>query len=72
MSRHLLIAMQCPGEPLFTPATVLLAIHSIDPAKEGLSDGVKRLMAALNVCMQQRDVFNADSLALVLNQLVQR
>jgi symplekin len=50
----------------------LVALHSVDPVKDGIADGVNRMIAAIAVCFQQRDVFNADALAFTLNQLVNR
>lgn len=57
---------------MFTPASVLVALHTVDPTKDNIADGTNRMIAAISVCIQQRDVFNADALAFTLNQLINR
>ncbi|KAF5762617.1 putative armadillo-like helical, symplekin, symplekin/Pta1 [Helianthus annuus] len=53
-----------------TPAEVLIAIHGIDPDKDGIP--LKKVTDACNTCFQQRQIFTQQVLAKVLNQLVEQ
>lgn len=53
-----------------TPAEVLIAIHVIDPEKEGVP--LKKIMEACTVCFEQRHMFTQQVLAKALNQLVEQ
>ena len=65
----------CPaGEPyLLSPTAILVALHSI-PAGGAAAGAVPlpAVMGALNVCLSQRDIFTAESLAAALFILVDR
>ncbi|RWW19152.1 hypothetical protein GW17_00016811 [Ensete ventricosum] len=54
--------------PCLTPAEVLIAIHGIDPVKDGMP--LKKVIDACSACFEQRKVFTQPVLAKVLNQLV--
>ncbi|KAJ4911512.1 HEAT repeat-containing protein [Raphanus sativus] len=56
--------------PVLTPSEVLIAIHSIDPARDGIP--LKQVTDACNTCFAQRQTFTQQVLAGVLNQLVQQ
>ncbi|KFK24648.1 hypothetical protein AALP_AA8G006900 [Arabis alpina] len=56
--------------PVLTPAEVLIAIHGIDPARDGIP--LKQVTDACNTCFAQRQTFTQQVLAGVLNQLVQQ
>ncbi|KAG7965085.1 hypothetical protein I3843_09G205600 [Carya illinoinensis] len=56
--------------PVLTPAEVLIAIHGIDPEKDGIP--LKKVTDACNACFEQRQVFTQQVLAKVLNQLVEQ
>ncbi|KAJ0234958.1 Uncharacterized protein HA466_0270600 [Hirschfeldia incana] len=56
--------------PVLTPSEVLIAIHSIDPARDGIP--LKQVTDACNTCFAQRQTFTQQVLASVLNQLVQQ
>ncbi|MCL7032904.1 hypothetical protein MKW94_018386 [Papaver nudicaule] len=58
------------SSPLLSPAEVLIAIHGIDPEKDGIA--LKKVMDACNACFEQRQVFTQQVLAKVLNQLVEQ
>ncbi|XP_027335411.1 symplekin isoform X2 [Abrus precatorius] len=56
--------------PVLTPAEVLIAIHGIDPERDGIP--LKKVTDACNACFEQRQVFTQEVLARVLNQLVEQ
>ncbi|XP_024011514.1 uncharacterized protein LOC18017266 isoform X2 [Eutrema salsugineum] len=56
--------------PVLSPSEVLIAIHSIDPARDGIP--LKQVTDACNTCFAQRQIFTQQVLAGVLNQLVQQ
>ncbi|KAI4353360.1 hypothetical protein L6164_002318 [Bauhinia variegata] len=56
--------------PVLTPAEVLIAIHGIDPEKDGIP--LKKVTDACNACFEQRQIFTQQVLAKVLNQLVEQ
>ncbi|KAG8504240.1 hypothetical protein CXB51_002593 [Gossypium anomalum] len=56
--------------PVLTPAEVLIAIHGIDPERDGIP--LKKVTDACNACFEQRHIFTQQVLAKVLNQLVQQ
>ncbi|KAJ8476753.1 hypothetical protein OPV22_020480 [Ensete ventricosum] len=56
--------------PCLTPAEVLIAIHGIDPVKDGMP--LKKVIDACSACFEQRKVFTQPVLAKVLNQLVEQ
>ncbi|XP_073277108.1 uncharacterized protein [Primulina huaijiensis] len=56
--------------PVLTPAESLIAIHGIDPERDGIP--LKKVTDACNVCFEQRDIFSQQVLAKVLNQLVEQ
>ncbi|XP_047333774.1 uncharacterized protein LOC124937540 isoform X2 [Impatiens glandulifera] len=53
-----------------TPAELLIAIHGIDPDRDGIP--LKKVTDACNFCFEQREVFTQQVLAKVLNQLVEQ
>ncbi|XP_061369219.1 uncharacterized protein LOC133312088 isoform X2 [Gastrolobium bilobum] len=55
---------------VLTPAEVLIAIHGIDPERDGIR--LKRVTDACNACFEQRKIFTQEVLAKVLNQLVEQ
>ncbi|KAJ1396171.1 Symplekin/Pta1, N-terminal [Sesbania bispinosa] len=56
--------------PVLTPAEVLIAIHGIDPERDGIP--LKKVTDACNACFEQRQNFTQEVLAKVLNQLVEQ
>ncbi|XP_057973385.1 uncharacterized protein LOC131161564 isoform X2 [Malania oleifera] len=54
--------------PALTPAEVLVAIHDINPEKDGLP--LKKITDACSACFEQRTVFTQQVLAKALNQMV--
>ncbi|XP_030481305.1 uncharacterized protein LOC115698245 isoform X1 [Cannabis sativa] len=56
--------------PLLAPAEVLIAIHGIDPERDGIP--LKKVTDACNACFEQRQTFTQQVLAKVLNQLVEQ
>ncbi|KAK6943128.1 Symplekin/Pta1, N-terminal [Dillenia turbinata] len=56
--------------PVLTPAEVLIAIHGIDPDRDGIP--LKKVTDACNACFEQRQLFTQQVLAKVLNQLVEQ
>eukprot|EP01018_Ginkgo_biloba_P004266 Gb_23976 [translate_table: standard] len=56
--------------PALTPAEVLIAIHGIDPERDGIP--LKKVTDACSTCFEQRAVFTQQVLAKVLNQLVEQ
>ncbi|CAM8879005.1 unnamed protein product [Rhodiola kirilowii] len=66
----LLMQASSPAGRLMDPSEVLIAIHVIDPVKEGIP--VKRVTDACNVCFQQQQIFTQQVLAKALNQMVEQ
>ncbi|CAA6661820.1 unnamed protein product [Spirodela intermedia] len=56
--------------PLLTPAEVLIAIHEVDPEKDGIP--LKKVMDACSACFELRQVFTQQVFAKALNQLVEQ
>ncbi|GAV75491.1 DUF3453 domain-containing protein/Symplekin_C domain-containing protein [Cephalotus follicularis] len=56
--------------PVLTPAEVLIAIHGIDPDRDGVP--LKKVTDACNACFEERQIFTQQVLAKVLNQLVEQ
>ncbi|XP_027065650.2 uncharacterized protein [Coffea arabica] len=56
--------------PAITPAEALIAIHGIDPERDGIP--LKKVTEACNTCFEQRQIFTQQVLAKVLNQLVEQ
>ncbi|XP_028957097.1 uncharacterized protein [Malus domestica] len=56
--------------PLLSPAEILIAIHGIDPDKDGIP--LKKVTDACNACFEQRQIFTQQVIAKVLNQLVEQ
>ncbi|KAM0991477.1 hypothetical protein ACFX2C_009854 [Malus domestica] len=56
--------------PLLAPAEILIAIHGIDPDRDGIP--LKKVTDACNACFEQRQIFTQQVLAKVLNQLVEQ
>ncbi|KAK9290954.1 hypothetical protein L1049_009134 [Liquidambar formosana] len=56
--------------PVLSPAEVLIAIHGIDPDRDGIP--LKKVTDACNACFEQRQIFTQQVLAKVLNQLVEQ
>ncbi|XP_059667995.1 uncharacterized protein LOC132313299 isoform X2 [Cornus florida] len=56
--------------PVLTPTEVLIAIHGIDPDRDGIP--LKKVTDACNACFEQRQIFTQQVLAKVLNQLVEQ
>ncbi|KAK9270973.1 hypothetical protein L1049_026561 [Liquidambar formosana] len=54
--------------PALTPAEVLVAIHDINPEKDGIA--LKKITDACSACFEQRTVFTQQVLARALNQMV--
>ncbi|KAI3819887.1 hypothetical protein L1987_13740 [Smallanthus sonchifolius] len=54
--------------PALTPTEVLVAIHDINPEKDGVP--LKKIMDACSACFEQRTVFTQQVLAKALNQMV--
>uniref|UniRef100_A0A0E0LQ68 Symplekin n=1 Tax=Oryza punctata TaxID=4537 RepID=A0A0E0LQ68_ORYPU len=54
--------------PSLDPSEILIAIHVIDPEKEGIP--LKKVIDACAACFEQRTVFTQQVLAKALNQLV--
>ncbi|XP_057525274.1 uncharacterized protein LOC130804737 isoform X2 [Amaranthus tricolor] len=59
-----------PSGPVLTPSEILIAIHSIDPDKDGIP--LKKVTDACNACFEQRQMFTQQVIAKVLNQLVEQ
>ncbi|KAF7845362.1 symplekin isoform X1 [Senna tora] len=55
--------------PVLTPAEILIAIHGIDPERDGIP---LKKAEACNACFEQRQVFTQEVVAKVLNQLVEQ
>lgn len=58
------------SSPALTPAEVLIAIHGINPERDGIP--LKKVTDACSACFEQRQVFTQQVLAKVLNQLVEQ
>lgn len=56
--------------PVLTPAEALIAIHRIDPERDGIP--LKKVTDACNACFELREIFTQQVLAKVLNQLVEQ
>ncbi|CAN6455497.1 unnamed protein product [Victoria cruziana] len=56
--------------PALTPVEVLVAIHGINPEKDGIA--LKKITDACTACFVQRTVFTQQVLAKALNQLVEQ
>ncbi|KAF8038513.1 hypothetical protein BT93_B1152 [Corymbia citriodora subsp. variegata] len=56
--------------PLISPAEVLIAIHGIDPDRDGIP--LKKIIDGCNACFEQRQIFTQQVIAKVLNQLVEQ
>ncbi|WVZ16938.1 hypothetical protein V8G54_009920 [Vigna mungo] len=56
--------------PVLSPAEVLIAIHGIDPERDGIP--LKKVTDACNACFEQRQTFTQEVIARVLNQLVEQ
>ncbi|KAH6836652.1 HEAT repeat-containing protein [Perilla frutescens var. hirtella] len=56
--------------PVLSPAEALIAIHKIDPDRDGVP--LKKVTDACNACFEQRHIFSQQVLAKVLNQLVEQ
>ncbi|XP_072995214.1 uncharacterized protein [Typha latifolia] len=56
--------------PALTPAEVLVAIHDINPEKDGVA--LKKITDACTACFEQRTVFTEQVLAKSLNHLVEK
>ncbi|KAG2647815.1 symplekin-like isoform X3 [Panicum virgatum] len=56
--------------PSLDPSEILIAIHVIDPDKEGIP--LKKVMDACSACFEQRTIFTQQVLAKALNQLVEQ
>nr|GMD96462.1 Symplekin like [Ipomoea batatas] len=54
--------------PALSPAEVLVAIHDINPERDGLP--LKKITDACSACFEQRTVFTQQVLAKALNQMV--
>lgn len=54
--------------PALTPSEVLVAIHNINPEKDGLP--LKKIMDACSTCFEQRTVFTQQVLVKALNHMV--
>lgn len=59
-----------PSGPVLTPPEVLIAIHGIDPDKDGIP--LKKVTDACNACFEQKQIFTQQVIAKVLNQLVEQ
>ncbi|CAA6653687.1 unnamed protein product [Spirodela intermedia] len=56
--------------PALTPAEVLVAIHDINPEKDGVP--LKKIMDACTTCFEQRTVFTQHVLVKALDELIKR
>lgn len=56
--------------PVLTPGEVLIAIHKVDPERDGIP--LKKVTDACNVCFEQGQIFTQQVLAEVLNHLVEQ
>ncbi|KAK3128120.1 hypothetical protein QOZ80_7AG0582840 [Eleusine coracana subsp. coracana] len=56
--------------PSLDPSEILIAIHVIDPDKEGIP--LKKVIDACSACFEQRTIFTQQVLAKALNQLVEQ
>lgn len=55
---------------VLSPEEVLIAIHGIDPDRDGIP--LKKVTDACNICFEQRQIFTQQVIAKVLNQLVEQ
>ncbi|XP_017247207.1 uncharacterized protein LOC108218671 isoform X2 [Daucus carota subsp. sativus] len=58
------------SSPVLTPGEVLIAIHKVDPERDGIP--LKKVTDACNACFGQGQIFTQQVLAEVLNQLVEQ
>ncbi|XP_029128142.1 uncharacterized protein LOC109803225 [Cajanus cajan] len=56
------------SSPVLTPAEILIAIHGIDPERDGIP--LKKVTDACNACFELPQTFTQEVIARVLNQLV--
>ncbi|KAL6534378.1 hypothetical protein OROHE_013303 [Orobanche hederae] len=56
--------------PVFNAAEALIAIHGIDPERDGIP--LKKVTDACNACFENQQIFTQQVLAKVLNQLVEQ
>lgn len=56
--------------PVLTPGEVLIAIHRVDPERDGIP--LKKVTDACTACFEQGQIFTQQVLAEVLNQLVEQ
>ncbi|KAL4179988.1 hypothetical protein AMTRI_Chr13g122920 [Amborella trichopoda] len=56
--------------PALTPAEVIIALHGIDPEKDGIA--LKKITEACSACFEQRTVFTQNVLAKALKQMVEQ
>ncbi|XP_078445318.1 HEAT repeat-containing protein isoform X2 [Wolffia australiana] len=56
--------------PILAPPEILIAIHEIDPEKDGIQ--LKKVMDACSACFELRQVFTQQVFAKALNQLVEQ
>nr|KYP44821.1 Symplekin [Cajanus cajan] len=58
------------SSPVLTPAEILIAIHGIDPERDGIP--LKKVTDACNACFELPQTFTQEVIARVLNQLVEQ
>ena len=56
------------GRPPVSPAELLVAVHKLEPARDGVS--LRKVMDAMQVCFGMKEVYKQDVLAVVLQQLL--
>lgn len=63
--------LSCPSPPM-SPAEIMVALHAIDPARDGVT--LKKVIEACGVCFSAsfRDLFPPEQLAVALQQLVEQ
>ncbi|KAK4742577.1 hypothetical protein SAY87_000578 [Trapa incisa] len=67
---HILTGSSSHGDPPVSAAGILIAIHGIDPDRDGIP--LKKVTDACNICFELRQLFTQQVLAKVLNQLVEQ
>ncbi|KAL6748077.1 Symplekin tight junction protein C terminal-domain-containing protein [Haematococcus lacustris] len=65
--RKLTCAPSTAGEPVFSPAELLVALHGLDPARDGLAP--RTLMAAVDAALHAPDIFPQQAVAQALQQM---
>lgn len=65
-----LLQTSTPSGSVLSPPEVLIAIHGIDPEKDGIP--LKKVTDACNACFEQKQIFTQQVIAKVLNQLVEQ